>query len=131
MSIPKNKKTYNKVVAFVKSRVNRWPSAYASGMVVKRYKNIMAKRGQQAYTNKPGTLSRWFKEKWVDIKTGKPCGSVKSKGYYPTCRPLKRINKGTPVTLGEMKKKQINKMIRQKQVAKSKRVLNTLHRRNQ
>ena len=21
-----------------------------------------------------GDLNRWFKEKWVDIRTGKPCG---------------------------------------------------------
>ena len=24
-------------------------------------------------------LKRWFKEKWVDVKTGKPCGRKKAK----------------------------------------------------
>ena len=23
------------------------------------------------------SLTRWFKEKWVDVKTGKPCGRQK------------------------------------------------------
>ena len=26
----------------------------------------------------PGGLTDWFKEKWVDVKTGKPCGRKKS-----------------------------------------------------
>ena len=41
-----------------------------------------------------GGLDRWFKEKWVDVKTGKPCGrksASKSKRGYPACRPSKRI----------------------------------------
>ena len=38
------------------------------------------------------SLRRWFKEEWVDIKTGKPCGrkSAKKGKYkrpYPSCRP--------------------------------------------
>ena len=37
-------------------------------------------------------LGRWFKEEWVDVKTGKPCGRKsakkgKSKRPYPSCRP--------------------------------------------
>jgi hypothetical protein len=39
-----------------------------------------------------GGLTKWFKEEWVDVKTGKPCGrkSAKkgeSKRPYPSCRP--------------------------------------------
>ena len=35
------------------------------------------------------SLDRWFKEKWVDVKTGKKCGRGKNeKGRpYPACRP--------------------------------------------
>ena len=34
------------------------------------------------------SLDRWFKEKWVDVKTGKPCGRKKGDGRpYPACRP--------------------------------------------
>lgn len=37
-----------------------------------------------------GGLTKWFKEDWVDLKTGKKCGRKKSKGSkrpYPACRP--------------------------------------------
>jgi hypothetical protein len=52
-----------------------------------------------------GGLGRWFAEKWVDVKTGKPCGrsgkSDKRKGY-PACRPSKRVSPDTPKTTKEM-----------------------------
>ena len=50
------------------------------------------------------SLRRWFKEEWVDVKTGKSCGRQKGekrKGY-PACRPSKRISKDTPKTTKEM-----------------------------
>ena len=37
-----------------------------------------------------GGLTKWFKEEWVDVRTGKPCGrksATKSKRPYPSCRP--------------------------------------------
>ena len=40
-------------------------------------------------TKKGAQLKRWFKEKWIDVRTGKPCGrrkGEKRKGY-PACRP--------------------------------------------
>ena len=44
-----------------------------------------------ASTSKPkGGLTKWFKEDWVDLKTGKACGrksASKSKRPYPSCRP--------------------------------------------
>ena len=50
-----------------------------------------------------GGLTRWFKEKWVDVKTGKPCGRQKGeKRGYPACRPKKRVSSKTPKTVGEM-----------------------------
>ena len=50
------------------------------------------------------SLDRWFKEKWVDVKTGKKCGRGKNeKGRpYPACRPSKRISSKTPKTTKEM-----------------------------
>jgi len=48
-------------------------------------------------------LKRWFKEKWVDVKTGKPCGRRKGeKRGYPACRPSKRVSSKTPKTASEM-----------------------------
>ena len=50
-----------------------------------------------------GGLTRWFKENWVDVKTGKPCGRSKGeKRGYPACRPKKRVSSKTPKTVGEM-----------------------------
>jgi hypothetical protein len=37
-----------------------------------------------------GGLTKWFKEEWVDVKTGNPCGrksAKKSERPYPSCRP--------------------------------------------
>ena len=50
-----------------------------------------------------GGLTRWFKENWVDVKTGKPCGRQKGeKRGYPACRPSKRVSSKTPKTASEM-----------------------------
>ena len=41
-------------------------------------------------SKKGAALKKWFKEEWVDVKTGKPCGrksATKSKRRYPSCRP--------------------------------------------
>ena len=59
---------------------------------------FLAKGGQH------GGLDRWFAEKWVDVKTGKPCGRQEgeSRAGYPACRPSKRISSKTPKTSSEM-----------------------------
>ena len=41
-------------------------------------------------SKKGAALKKWFKEEWVDVKTGKPCGrksAISSKRPYPSCRP--------------------------------------------
>lgn len=54
-------------------------------------------------TKKGADLKRWFKEKWIDVRTGKPCGRRKGeKRSTPYCRPSKRISSKTPKTSGEM-----------------------------
>lgn len=64
-------------------------------------------------------LTRWFNEKWVNVckkKGGKyvPCGRKKSSmKKYPYCRPLHRINSGTPMTVGEIKKKYGSKKLKE------------------
>ena len=120
---PADKKEYDKVVKKVKAAVERWPSAYASGMVVQEYVKAMDKKGKPPYLNSlPSTvgLARWYREDWVDIKTGKPCGAVRTKDYYPVCRPAIRVTNKTPVTASEIEKGAKQKMIKQKQKAKKK-----------
>ena len=64
-------------------------------------------------------LTRWFNEKWVNVckkKSGKyvPCGRKKgSMKKYPYCRPLHRINSGTPMTVGDIKKKYGSKKLKE------------------
>ena len=64
-------------------------------------------------------LTRWFNEKWVNVckkKNGKyvSCGRKKSSmKKYPYCRPLHRINSGTPMTVGEIKKKYGSKKLKE------------------
>ena len=66
-------------------------------------------------TKKGADLKRWFKEKWVDVRTGKPCGRRKGeKRGTPYCRPSKRVSSKTPVTKGEMTASQKRSRIAQK-----------------
>lgn len=49
-------------------------------------------------SKKGAALKKWFKEEWVDVKTGKACGrksATKSKRPYPSCRPKKVAAKMT------------------------------------
>jgi hypothetical protein len=122
-----NKSLYNRLKAVVKRRAKVWPSAYASGQLVRMYKSKGGK-----YTcnrNRFGSLGRWFKEKWVNVckplGNGKyqTCGRKKSSWKnYPYCRPLHRINKNTPVTVREMSKTKIKKMCSRKRKNPRKKV---------
>ncbi len=92
-SIPVNLRLYNRIKSGVKRKVKRWPSAYASGQVVRMYKQ----KGGKYRCSKFGSLDRWFKERWVDVCTGKPCGRKKGEHRrYPYCRPSRKISSKTP-----------------------------------
>ena len=66
-----------------------------------------------------GGLTRWFKENWVDVKTGKPCGRSKGeKRGYPACRPKKRVSSKTTKTEGEMTKSEKERFKREKTSSK-------------
>ena len=65
------------------------------------------------------SLTRWFKEKWVDVKTGKPCGRKKGdQRGYPACRPSKRISSKTPKTRSELSKAETERFKREKTSSK-------------
>ena len=106
MSTVKNKEIYEKIKESLKrDKSIVWPSAYASGLLVQRYKRA----GGTYIGSKPEKkgISRWFKEKWVDVchyPKIKACGrkSTGEKKKYPKCRPLKRITKNTPMTVSEI-----------------------------
>ena len=126
--IPSDPKIYKEIKEKVKSQFGRWPSAYASGMLVKTYTAHMRYLGREPYVehDKPSNntgLARWFREKWIDVKTGLACGSAKTATYYPTCRPSKRVSSKTPTTASELSNMDKRSMITRKQRAKTRTVL--------
>lgn len=75
-----------------------------------------------------GGLDRWFAEKWVDVKTGKPCGRQEGESRaYPACRPSRRVSSKTPKTASEMSPAEKAKFKRSK--TSSERI-NYNHKRN-
>lgn len=58
----------------------------------------MAASTKRSKAKSKGGLTKWFKEEWVDLKTGKKCGrsgKEKSTRAYPSCRPKKVAAKMT------------------------------------
>lgn len=74
----------------VKSRYAVWPSARASQAVAKCRK----KRHIVHKSPKGAALRRWKKERWVNTKTGRPCGNEKDRTEY--CRPTRKVSSKTP-----------------------------------
>ena len=77
-------------------------------------------------TKKPsGGLTKWFKEDWRDLKTGKACGrksASKSKRPYPACRPKKVAEKMTAAEKkSSVRRKTSSKPVKHKVTASGKR----------
>lgn len=108
---PVNKKLYAKVLKSVKAKSEVWPSAYASGRLVQEYK----KRGGTYYFGKVVSgLTRWFKEKWVDVCSKKKSTCARSTSKYPYCRPTVRVTSKTPKTVKEIPKNKLKEMCKLK-----------------
>jgi hypothetical protein len=131
MASPKNKKLYEKVKNEAKKKFKIWPSAYASGWLVREYKK---RGGTYKETKKPKTsegLERWFLEEWINlcelpkiVPCGRPKLSLKDwQKNYPYCRPLKRVSKKSPKTARELSKKELEKRCRKKKKSPLKRIL--------
>jgi len=82
---------YNKV----KAQYNIFPSARASQAIAKCRKQS----GNVVKSSEGSALKRWQAEKWVDTRTGKPCGAGGKNEY---CRPSKRVSSQTPKTKSEI-----------------------------
>jgi hypothetical protein len=125
-SEPSDKALYNKVKKMADRKFASKTGIYKSSWIVKKYKSLGGK--YQGKKSKSSGLSRWFKEKWVDLnrpisnKSGKiigykSCGrksALKSPGKYPLCRPSKKISFKTPKTIKEINKKSITKAKKEK-----------------
>lgn len=135
-SVPINLKLYNRVKSEVKRKVKVWPSAYASGQVVNRYKqlggrykysiintkntkntnntkNTKKRISSYGQTNVNSGLTRWFKEQWVNVcapkKNGKYQTCARTGRKYPYCRPLVRVTSKTPRTVSELTRNTIKR----------------------
>jgi hypothetical protein len=104
MPTPKNPNLYNQVKAEA-DKIYKKPSAYKSGWIVKKYKEL---GGEYLDDNKPKNLKRWFQEEWKDI----------GNQAYPVFRPTKRVNKNTPLLPSEINKEQLKNQIALKQLVK-------------
>lgn len=102
MPTPDNPTLYAKARKLADQVYDR-PSAYKSGYIVKKYKELGGTYSNEAKKEK--TLTRWFKEEWKDIG-GKD---------YPVYRPTKRANARTPTTASEVDPKHLRKQIFLKQ----------------
>ena len=93
----------------VKASYKVFPSARASQAIAKCRKG----KGNVTKSAKGKSLKRWEKEKWVDTRTGKPCGGGGKNEY---CRPSKRVSSKTPRTKYEMS----SSLLKSKKAEKSK-----------
>ena len=100
----------------VKATYKVFPSARASQAIAKCRKE----KGDVRKGEKGSSLKRWEAEKWVDTRTGKPCGAGGSNEY---CRPTKKVSSKTPKTKGELSKSQLaKKKAEKKKVGMGRRV---------
>ena len=117
----RDNKTWNTIKEEAKKKFKVFPSAYASYWIVNEFKKREPKKKKSAKQNS-SLLTRWTNEKWVNIcDNNKPCGRSKAtlaSATYPLCRPSKRINSSTPVTVGELTSRQIKQMCKKKRSLK-------------
>lgn len=100
-----------KLYESVKQRVyKRQPkhSAYRSGRVVQEYKKSFKKKygsSRRPYSGNrsKSSLGRWFAEDWRNQR-----GEVGYKYKSDVYRPTRRITKKTPITFGELSKKEVS-----------------------
>lgn len=102
---PDNPELYAKAKEIADKKYSK-PSAYKSGFIVKKYKEM----GGTYSGKKPSKkgIAGWFKEDWKDVAGLE----------YPVYRPTKRISKDTPLTPDEIDPKNLQKQIRLKQKIK-------------
>lgn len=104
-----NQELYDKVKKEA-DKIYSKPSAYKSGYIVKKYKEL---GGTYSPDNKPKKLKRWFNEEWEDI----------AKLSYPVFRPTVRVSKDTPLLPSEIDPKNLVEQSILKQVIKGKKNL--------
>lgn len=101
MPTPLNPLLYEKAKQIADEKYEK-PSAYKSGFIVKKYKEL---GGTYKDDKKTKNLQRWYRERWVDVGNKE----------YPVYRPTKRISEKTPLTIKEIKPSNLKEQIALKQ----------------
>jgi hypothetical protein len=99
-----NMDLYNKAKQIADETYSK-PSAYKSGFIVKKYKEL---GGTYSGKKENKGIGRWMKEEWQDIGNQE----------YPVYRPTKRITKDTPLTPAEIAPSNLKAQIKLKQLIK-------------
>lgn len=105
-AVPTNKALYAKVKAAAKKKFTTYPSIYANSWVVSEYKRRGGKYRCSGKSASRGGLTKWYREKWVDLSRPLAHGGWASCGRpkvdaahwresYPKCRPLAEAKKMT------------------------------------
>jgi hypothetical protein len=93
------------------------PSAYKSGYIQRKYKELGGRYSDSGEDSEKKTLKpleKWFAEDWKNIA---------KKGEYPVLRPSKRVDASTPLLASEIDPKNLKKQIALKQVYRGERNL--------
>lgn len=124
MPVPVDPKLYAAVKAAADKKFLAPTSAYKSAWIVAEYKR---RGGVYKEDGQVRGLTRWFKEKWVDLerpradgKGYEACGRPRAtaRGTYPLCRPSRRVAEATPKTVAEIDKARLPAIERRKQRVK-------------
>jgi len=114
--VPKQKKLYEEVKREADA-IYDVNSAYKSGYIVKRYKELGGTYAEKGPAKRrrasPSGLKRWFSEKWVDLNSPTSegqyaqCGRKSSRNgaRYPLCRPSVRVTAATPLLVSELSRR--------------------------
>ncbi len=143
-SVPSNPSLYERAKKIVYAQYSK-PSAYRSGALVKKYKelggtyhnvivkqkhfnnhNVVTKQKRRSSKKDERPLHRWFEEKWTDVSPKKYLDTK----HYPLYRPTRRISSKTPTTRQEISSKEIQKQYTRKQKIRGDSNLPTFKKRS-
>ena len=103
----KSSSAYKRAVRQATAEYGSGSSIYRSGRIVTLYKQFGGIIEGPRHANKG--LSRWFRERWVQVVPALERGAVVACGGQrlssregKACRPMNRISASTPITIAEL-----------------------------
>jgi len=102
MSSPTDPTLYARVKRNVSKRYGETTSVFRSMAIVKEY---VKRGGTYKGKKRPSLTKKWLQEEWIDVLSHlkglkKNCGEGKRRQH--ACRPSKRVDRSTPLTIREV-----------------------------